>query len=159
MLSQVQSSHEPSQTPPEYQKLSGVEKVIAGTIATRGRRSTAASHCTAPGRTVRRCRPAVRPRLARGPFDGVVAVAALLRVGLELAVGAIAAAHVLNDDRVAAGARGLADESAVRSAVVGRAVDQGRKPSLRGTPYVGAQHDAVAHRHGDGGVHLNRGLS
>ena len=50
MLSQVHSSHEPSQTPPVYQKCIGVAKVIAGTIATRcGGDSMAASHCTAPG--------------------------------------------------------------------------------------------------------------
>ena len=50
MLSQVQSSQDPSHTPPEYQKLSGRENVIAGTIArSDGGRSTAASHCTAPG--------------------------------------------------------------------------------------------------------------
>ena len=50
MLSQVQSSHDLSHTPPEYKKFSGVEKVIAGTIAlSERRRSTAASHCTAPG--------------------------------------------------------------------------------------------------------------
>ena len=50
MLSQVQASHDPSQTPPVYQKCIGVAKVIAGTIATRcGGDSMAASHWTAPG--------------------------------------------------------------------------------------------------------------
>ena len=50
MLSQIQSIQERSNAPPEWKKLSGVEKVIAGAIATRcGGDSTAASHCTAPG--------------------------------------------------------------------------------------------------------------
>ena len=62
MLSQVQSSHDPSHTPPEYQKVSGVEKVIAGTIAlSEGGCSTAASHCTAPGYE--------SPKVPTAPFD------------------------------------------------------------------------------------------
>ena len=62
MLSQVQSSHDPSHTPPEYQKFSGVEKVIAGTIAlSEGGCSTAASHCTAPGYE--------SPKVPTAPFD------------------------------------------------------------------------------------------
>jgi hypothetical protein len=67
MLSQVQSSHDPSHTPPEYQKLSGVEWVIASTIAlSEGGRSTATSHCTAPGRRPRRCPPERAPALRAG---------------------------------------------------------------------------------------------
>src|SRR3954447_24439171 len=62
MLSQVQSSQDPSHTPPEYQKLSGLEKVMAGTIAlSDGGCSTAASHSTAPGYD--------RPKVPTDPLD------------------------------------------------------------------------------------------
>ena len=50
MLFQIQLIHERSKTPPELKKLSGREKVMAGTMARRwGGASTAASHWTAPG--------------------------------------------------------------------------------------------------------------
>ena len=45
---------------------------------------------------------AVGPGLLRGPLDGVVAVAAFVLIGREIAVGSVAAADVLDDDGVTA---------------------------------------------------------
>ena len=78
MLSQVQSSQEPSHTPPEYQKFSGVEKVIAGTIASRTagprprratapRRDTTARRCPTRRSTRAGARPTRWCRSRRGP--------------------------------------------------------------------------------------------
>lgn len=62
MLIHAHSSHEPSHTPPVYQKWVGEANVIAGTIAMRcGGDCTAASHCTAPGYE--------RPNVPTWPLD------------------------------------------------------------------------------------------
>ncbi len=63
--------------------------------------------------------PAVRPRLRRNPLDRVVAVVALVLVGIERAGRIVPATHVLHDDRVAA-LDGLEPPSSPRDTAGGR---------------------------------------
>ena len=91
------------------------------------------------------------PGLRGGPLDRVETVLSFLCVGRELAAGGVAATHVLDDHGVAA-RHGLRHQLAVAGLglAVGCAVDQrGMAPSPGRTPHVGAEHDTVAHRHGD----------
>lgn len=99
--------------------------------------------------------PPVRPRLPRGPFDGVVAVAALLEVRLEGAAGLVSSPYVLQDHRVPPSDGGLYQRRGVRQLVpaVRGAVHQDRKtPPLEGPDDIGAKDDAVAQRNRDGGI-------
>ncbi len=92
---------------------------------------------------------AVGPGLDGGPLDGVVAVRALVAVGLELALGGVAAAHVLEHDRVAPRDRRSVRRVPLLGGVlaVRRPVHQDREATCgRRPPDVGSQHDAVAHR-------------
>ena len=95
---------------------------------------------------------AVRPRLSRGPLDGVVAV---LHVGVdrgEVALGAVPAPTALDHDGVALLGHGLAEHRPDPvTGAVRVAQDQHRKAILdsRGPEHIGAKADAVAHRHHD----------
>ena len=159
MLSQVQSSQEPSHTPPEYQKLSGV---AVGHRRHHGLERRGPLHRGQPldragiGET-EAADGTGGPRLAGGPLDGVVPVLALVTIGLELAGRAVTSSNVLQHHGIAAGDGGP-DQFGCRtgaSAVRG-AVHQHRKPSvLRRAPEIGSEDDAVPHGHRNAGVHLD----
>ena len=96
----------------------------------------------------------VRPRLARGPLDGVVPIPALLLVGLEHATGTVAASDVLQQYRVAPAHR-LGHQRVRRSfdPTIRGSVDQNRESSVAGrTVEIGPERDAVAHGDSDPGV-------
>jgi hypothetical protein len=97
----------------------------------------------------------------RGPLDGVVAVLALLGVGLEYAGGPIASPNILKHDRITS-IQGLADEPRAPggiTAIIGSAKHQDGESAADGwTIEIGPENDSVAHRHRDGAVDLGRGL-
>ena len=66
---------------------------------------------------------AVGIRQGGGPFDGVVAVVGLVFEGIPLALGGVAAAHILHDDQVAARGSCAAKVGCV-VLVIGRALQQ-----------------------------------
>ena len=83
---------------------------------------------------------------------GVIAVGDLLQERAEVAVGAVAAAAILDDDHVAAadGAEGvgLDERESARLFVVGRPLQEHRVATLGGRPVdVGHEDGAVPHRH------------
>ena len=91
---------------------------------------------------------AVRPRLPRGPLDGVVSVAAFVLVGPKLSVGRVSPSDILHDDGVAArnGARKRRRLLERRALAVRRPVDKCREAASRGSQNVRSQAHAVAHR-------------
>ena len=94
---------------------------------------------------------AVRPGLAAAPLDGIVTIGDLLQEWAEVAVGAVAAAAIL-DDRVAladgAEGVGLDQRQPARLLVVGRPLQQHRIATLGGRPVdVGHEDGAIPHRH------------
>ena len=92
---------------------------------------------------------AVRIRQRGSPFDGVVAVVGLVFEGIPLALGGVAAAHILHDDEVATRRGGAAKVGCV-VLVIGRALQQRRVFAIaRGVVDVRTQGDAVAGLHGD----------
>src|SRR5882762_6535045 len=91
---------------------------------------------------------AVGPRLLCSPFDGVVAVVTLIPVGLELAVRGVAAAHVLENDGVAA-RYGFFESFVIsksRFLVVRRSIDKRREAAgLGGEQNMGAENYTIVH--------------
>ena len=98
-----------------------------------------------------RAHVAAGPGLRRHPFDGVVAVLALLEEEAELAIGVAAPARVLDDDRVTTfrevgGPAGQAEGFDGHRLQVGRADDDGGEWTSFGRhPGIGGELDAVAH--------------
>ena len=91
---------------------------------------------------------AVGPGLLRGPFDSVIAVVTLIPVGIELTVGGVAAADVLDNDGIAAcdGSFESFVISKCRFLVVGRSIDERWETAgLGGEQNIGAENYAVAH--------------
>src|ERR1700693_1500091 len=95
---------------------------------------------------------AARPRLARGPLDGVKTVAPFVAVGVELTVRVVAPAHILDDDGVAArdGPRECLVSLLRAVFAVRRAVNEHGITRLTSRPQdVRAKDDSVAHGHSD----------
>jgi hypothetical protein len=82
------------------------------------------------------------------PFDGVVAVVTLIPVGLELTVGGVAAADVLENDGVAA-RYGFFESFVIsksRVLVVRRSIDKRREAAgLGGEQNMGAENYTIVH--------------
>src|SRR5229473_4599496 len=91
---------------------------------------------------------AVGPGLLRDPFDSVVAVVPLIPVGIEFAVGSIAAADVLDNDGIAA-CDGFFEGFVIakrRFLAVGRSIDERwEAPGLGGEQNISAENYTVAH--------------
>src|SRR5258708_2890806 len=91
---------------------------------------------------------AIRIRQRRGPFDGVVAVLAMMLERNPSARGGKTAAHILHDDDVAERSGSCTEIAA--GLVVGRAREQHGKLAIGlGPVNIGTERDTVARFHGD----------
>ena len=103
----------------------------------------------------------VGPGLARGPLDGVVAVAALLKVRVEGAGGLVPPTDILKHHGVSPAHRSLHQRRARWELVppIRRPMHQHRvSPVGRWAKDVGPKGDAVSHGDGNTGVDPERGL-
>ena len=100
--------------------------------------------------------PPVAPGLRRAPFDGVVAVLGIEAERIELTLGGVAPAGVLDHHGIAVARidrRVVVDVGLGDALVVGLALDQGRNRPARGRPVdVAGEVHAVPHPHHDIGL-------